>query len=210
MRAAGLLLALGWIAVAAGEPQPVRAKPPVCEDKLIANVTSDSLIDSEFFHSKEASYPWYVVQGDDGKLHSSLDTPLTKEDRIKKEHTSNCVSSHMGEHRMDFCEAEMDGGKLVLTIDGGLPAYASSLTITLDGNRYDCRFSASYPGPVTVLGWKITKKELRARSLERVPGKRWYAWISVEVDEECLENGKVTVQHHKIEGYLKPVIPKSK
>ncbi|QUE51986.1 hypothetical protein KBB96_03640 [Luteolibacter ambystomatis] len=202
------LLALGGMAC--GDPVLVQPKALVCVDKLVAKVARDPVLDSGFFRSKEYSYPWYVVQGEDGRLHSALDEPLTNEDRARKEHSSNCTSSHMGAHRMDFCDAVVKGGKLVLTIDGGLPAYASDLVITVDGENFNCRFSASYPGPVTVLGWTITKKEMRVRSLKATPGKRWYAWISVELDEECLENGKVSVLHHKIEGYLKPVVSKGK
>lgn len=189
---------------------PAATAMPSCEDKVPGRIQVDPDLKSTFFTSTKASYPWHVIENEDGSLSSTLGEALTAEDRRKIEHTSNCVSDHQGEHAMDFCEAVMEGGKLTLTIDGGLPAYASGLEVSIDGDRFTCGFSANYPGPPRrIEGWRIVRKELRVKKAKFEAGSRYFAWISVGLEEGTIEGGKVVWRPYKIEGFLKPVVRKA-
>ncbi|HSI65578.1 MAG TPA: hypothetical protein VLE43_20795, partial [Candidatus Saccharimonadia bacterium] len=147
-----------------------------------------------------------------GKLEDTMDGAISEEDLVRLEHTSACISTHQGEHSMPYCDATAtpDGG-VTLVIHGGMPAYASGITVTVDAeNHFTCAFQAVYPSPKPPLRWRITKKTLRAKSLKKEAGRRFYAWLSVEFDEVWTENGTEQKRSYKIEGHVKPVIQHAK
>lgn len=183
-----------------------------CMDKTVSEASVDRTLDTEFFHAKVSSYPFYVIEHDDGHLENTLGEKVTAEDAIKVEHTAKCISSHQGEHLMSFCEAKQFSGGLLLEMAGGLPAYASSLTLQIDKDKkLRCRFFATYPMtvPDEKLTWSITKKTFKMTSDKFDVGTRLLGWLSVEFDESCTIDGKVTTKSYKIEGYVKPIIQKS-
>jgi hypothetical protein len=163
-------------------------------------------MDSAFFRSYQASYPWYIIRNDDGTFENTLGEEVSEEDKIPIEHTSNCVSTHQGEHVMDFCDATYDAGTLRLEINGGLPAYASSLVIIVKGPEFFCRFRASYPLPASNCKWNILSKKLIFRDKNIEKGRRLYAWLSVQLEEISTYQGKTSAMRHKIEGYIKPIV----
>src|SRR4030042_6319141 len=85
-------------------------------DKLKARLAIDSTMDSAFFRSYKASYPWYISRNDDGTFESTIGDEVSVEDKILREHTANCVSTHQGKHSLDFCVATYDKGTLRLEI----------------------------------------------------------------------------------------------
>jgi hypothetical protein len=192
-------------------PEKPQANP--CVDEIIAKASVEPDLDSDFFRSKEGSYPFHIVEHDDGSLENTMGGKVSPKDAVKIKHTAKILSSHQGEHRMSYCHAEQVNGGLMLFVTGGLPAYASRLTLHIDAEKnLKCRFSAVYP--ITIPGekleWKITKKTFRMKSGEFKAATRLLGWLSVEFEETCTVDGKVTRQNHKIEGYVKPVIRKSK
>ncbi|MBN1847066.1 MAG: hypothetical protein JW932_00625 [Deltaproteobacteria bacterium] len=178
-----------------------------CDDSIVKEISIDKDLYSEFFDTSEASYPWYIIRNDDGTFESILDKEITQEDITPIEHTSNCVSTHQGEHIMHFCDAVLkESDHLELIIHGGLPAYASSLMIQIDQLEFKCFFMAVYPSPVFNLKWKILSKELKIKTKDFKKGDKLYGWLSVEFDETGTYQGKSTKEKYKIEGYLKPTI----
>jgi len=175
-------------------------------DKLKAGLAIDSTMDSAFFRSYKASYPWYIIRNDDGTFENTMGDEVSEEDKILREHTSNCVSTHQGKHIMDFSDATYDAGTLRLEIHGDMPAYASSLMITIKNSEFFCRFRASYPAPVSNCKWNILSKKLIFRDKDIEKGRRIYAWLSVEFEEISTYQGKTTTMKHKIEGYIKPIV----
>lgn len=175
-------------------------------DEVKAKITFDNKLHSEFFDSQETSYPWYIFKNDDEIFESALDREITKEDKIPIEHTSNCVSTHQGKHIMNFCDATYTLGVLQLEIYGGMPAYSSSLMITIKDSEFLCHLRAAYPAPVFNCKWNILSKELIFKSNDIKKGKRLYAWISVKFEETSTYQGETTTNKYKIEGYLKPVV----
>jgi len=175
-------------------------------DKLKARLAIDSTMDSAFFRSYKASYPWYIIRNDDGTFESAIGDEVSVEDKILREHTANCVSTHQGKHSMVFSDATYDAGTLRLEIHGGMPAYASSLMITIKDSEFFCRFRASYPAPVSNCKWNILSKKLIFRDKDIEKGRRIYAWLSVEFEEISTYQGKTTTMKHKIEGYIKPIV----
>ena len=102
-----------------------------CKDTIYSKIIIQSNLNSPFFDSKSSSYPWYIVQLEDGGFENTFGEEIDKEDTIKIEHTANCLSTHQGKHEMNFCHAKLTGDTLILEIYGGLPAYASSLLIEI-------------------------------------------------------------------------------
>ena len=176
------------------------------KDSLEGKITIDNNLHSEFFDSHETSYPWYILKNDDGKFESAMGLAITEEDKVPVEHTSNCVSTHRGNHKMDFCHAKLGSDNLQLEVYGGLPAYASSLMIQIKDSKFSCFFRATYPFPVKDLKWKILSKELIIKNKNFKKGERLYARISVEFEETSIYQGKKIKGVYKIEGYVKPII----
>lgn len=180
-----------------------------CEDSLVANVTVIPQLDARFFHQSRSSYQPWIVEHEDGHLEDTADGVIDAEDLLKLEHTANVVSTHQGEHQVEFCEATVTTDGAVLTFAGGMPAYASSLTVELDAKRnFKCSFAATYPGPTNSLRWKITKKELQLQSSELTGGTRLHGWLSVSFDEIDTVTG--VSKSYKMEGYFKPVLQHKK
>jgi hypothetical protein len=192
--------------------EPVVATNLDCVDQIVSVAIVDPTLDSDFFRAKDGSYPFYIVEHEDGHLENTLGGEVSKEEATKIEHTAKCVSSHQGEHLMSFCDAQqLDGGGLLLEVAGGLPAYASALTLQIGKDKsLKCMFYARYPmfTPGEKLTWKITKKTFKMTSDSFKAGERLLGWLSVEFEETCTIDGKVTSKSHKIEGYVKPVIRK--
>ena len=177
-----------------------------CEDSQKAKVTVDASLESEFFTVSKKSYRWYIVEHD-GKLEDTLDGTVDAEDRIQIEQTANCISDHQGKHLMSFCDASIVDGSVTLTITGGLPAYASSLTLKITEDlSVICSFEASYPAPTPGLAWRIKRKVVRIRDRNPTEGKRLHGWLSVEFEEGSEMDGKIVWAPYKIEGYIKPIV----
>ncbi len=175
-----------------------------CDDGISASASISDSLDSPFFHESKSSLNWWMVEGGDGKLEDTLDGEIGPDDLVRIEHTANCTSTHQGEHLMEFGDAVRDGDRLRLSLHGGMPAYASSLSLTIDPSLvFRCDFSSGDPVRTGRLQWKITKKELQLRSRNLEPGQRLYGWISVTFEET---DGAGERRTYKIEGYIKPVI----
>lgn len=185
---------------------------PNCDDPITAVAIVEPTLDSAFFRSKEGSYPFHIIEHDDGHLENTLGGKVRAEDAVKIQHTAKCVSSHQGEHLMSFCSAESFEGGLLLKVTGGLPAYASSLTVRIGKDKdLKCGFVATYPMriPGEKLTWKITRKTFKMTSDHFKAGVRLLGWLSVEFEETCTIGDKTTSRSHKIEGYVKPEIRKA-
>jgi hypothetical protein len=183
----------GYIAPAAEPSKPVSvAASGETEDKIVATATMDPKLDTPFFHKIETSFPWHVVVHEDGSLEDTTDGSIDADDLRRIEHTAHCISSHQGEHIMEFSDASARNGgvKLIISIDASL--------------RYECTFQARYPSATPTLNWKISKKELRLKSDKMKPGSRLCGWISVEFEET--DSATAAARTHKIEGHFKPVI----
>ncbi|WP_395752151.1 hypothetical protein [Prosthecobacter sp.] len=193
---------------------PTAAKAPSqdlgCIDDVKASAVIDASLDSDLFRSKQASYPWYIVEHDDGHLEDTMNGGHPDRKAVRKiEHTSNCVSNHQGEHVMNFCDATlMRGGGVELAIYGGLPAYGSGLTVKIDAKKqFTCDFKFISMAPIEgTIQWNITRKALRLKKDGFKAGERLFGWLSVEFEGVLTVDGKETPQSYKIEGYIKPVI----
>lgn len=203
-----LILSLSGLAAELATPP----KPDLdCVDQIASIAIVVLSLDSNFFRSKDGSYPFPIIEHEDGHLENTLGDEISPEEAIKTEHTAKCLSNHQGEHLMSFCDAEQFEGGLLLKVTGGLPAYASSLTLRIDKDKnLKCRFAAVYPMsvPGEKLTWTITKKTFKMKSDNFSAGVRLLGWLSVEFEETCLIDGKTTSKSRKIEGYVKPVIQK--
>lgn len=189
--------------------EKISADKSECVDQIVSKVIVDPALDSEFFRAKDSSYPFHIIEHEDGHLENTLGGEVSKEDVIKIEHTANCMSTHQGEHLMSFCDAQLIDEGLLLEITGGLSAYTSSLTLSIDKNKnIECRFDASYPMniPGEQLTWKITKKTFKMKNDNTKEGDRLLGWLSVEFDEISTKEGIINSKSFKIEGFVKPVI----
>jgi hypothetical protein len=178
--------------------------PGKCGDSIIATARIDPKLESRLFKTTETRYSWHIIT-EDGSLSDTIDHRVDAQDLSRIEITARCTSSHQGPHLMEFCEAVATADGVKLEISGGLPAYASTLSVMIDPNRrFTCAFGAVYPAPTNPLRWVITKKSLRLKSAHLAPGSRLHGWISVEFEEIDQVSGGT--RSYKIEGYFKPVI----
>jgi biopolymer transport protein ExbD len=176
-----------------------------CEDKLVAEAVLDRTLSSEFFGKTETRRQPWIVEHPDGSLEDATDGEVDADDFLLVERTSNCYSTHQGEHAMDFCDAVKSADGLKLEFSGGLPAYFGFLTVRVDAKRqFTCEFKADYPSSPTPHRWVVKKKAMKLKDVIGEPGSRIRGWISVEFDEIDVNSG--AVQSYKIEGYFKPVI----
>jgi hypothetical protein len=177
----------------------------ICDDSLVAVATVYPEMNAKFFKTTKTSYQPMIVEDDNGHLEDTVDGTIDAEDLLRIEHTASCHSSHQGEHLMEFCDAVATADGVKLHLWGGVPAYSSSLSVTIDAaRRFTCAFQAIYPSPTNSLSWKIKKKSMRLKSKILDPGSRVHGWISVEFDEIDKIHGVTGT--YKIEGYFKPVI----
>ncbi len=186
---------------------------PIAVEKTVQNVCEDSIagvaavqpkLDCAFFKTVTTSRPWHIVEHD-GSIENTAGDGISAEDLLLIELTANCTSSHQGEHLMEFCDAVATNDGVRLVISGGMPAYASDMTVTIDAKlNFKCTFSAVYPDYSGPLQWKVTKKTLKLKSAKLDPGTRIYGWISVEFEER--DNAAQKPRTFKIEGYFKPFI----
>ena len=210
--AAGICITLLGGGVAA---QPEGAVPPQVvpadsekQDDIVASAIIDSKLKTLFFRKTKTSFPWHVLEGEDGSVENTLGGVIHADDLLRIEKTANCVSTHQGEHVMDLSSAISGKDGVKLTIFGGMPAYASTLEVHIAPTlRFNVAFGAAYPAPTGALRWKIKRKELRLQSATMKPGSRLRGWISVEFEEGENVKGTYKVQGiYKISGYFKPVI----
>jgi hypothetical protein len=217
MKSTILLLGLfALVTPASAETPPRDAKPalrsaqspvvaPTDEDPIVSKATVLSKLDTPFFHTTKTSYHWWIVEHESGKLEDTTDGSIEAEDLVRIEHTANCVSSHQGEHVMRFCEAVATADGVLLEFSGGMPAYASTLKITIGPTlHYKCSFEATYPAPINPLQWKVTGKELKLKRAEFAGGARVFGWLSVSFEE--IDSVTKITKGYKIEGYFKPVL----
>ncbi len=177
-----------------------------CDDGVAATATIVPKMDSPLFHETKTSLNEWIVESESGVLEDTTDGEIGPGDLVRIEHTASCTSTHQGEHLMEFCDAVRDGEGIRLSLGGGMPAYASSLTISIEASlAFRCDFSAAYPAQTPPLRWKITKKELRLRGRDFTPGHRVFGWISVTFEEREVVEG-AQPKTYKIEGYIKPFI----
>jgi hypothetical protein len=176
-----------------------------CDDSIVSLATVVPDMDCKFFRTTETSYHAMIVEDESGHLEDTVDGRIDADDLLRIEHTAHCISSHQGEHLMNFCDAVTTTDGIKLHIWGGIPAYASSLSVTIDADRhFNCDFEAIYPAPTNSLSWKIKKKSMQLKSQALVPGSRIHGWISVIFDEIDEVHGVTGT--FKIEGHFKPVI----
>lgn len=176
-----------------------------CEDNVFGVAAIDPKLESPFFKTTKTSYHWEIVEDDDGNLENTFGGQISAEDLLRIEHTANCTSSHQGEHAMEFCDAVATADGVNLTISGGMPAYASNISVAINSKlEFKCCFSAVYPGPAGPLNWRVTKKAMKLKSADLKSGKRLRGWISVEFEE--MDDFSKETHAYKIEGYIKPVI----
>lgn len=177
-----------------------------CDDSVAAKATIVSKLDSPLFHEMKTSLNWWIVESESGAVEDTTNGEIGPADLVRNEHTASCTSTHQGEHLMEFCDAVRDGESIRLSLSGGMPAYASSLSVSIEKSlAFRCDFSATCPALTPPLRWKITKKELRLRSRDMAPGHRVFGWISVTFEETEAVKG-AQPKTYKIEGFIKPVI----
>lgn len=194
------------IGILCGADSPVAVKDGnknVCVDSIAGVAEIVPKLDCEFFKTTKTSRPWHIVEHE-GRLENTMGG-IAAEDLLLIELTAHCTSTHQGEHLMQLCDAVKTKDGVKLEISGGMPAYASGISVTIDAKlNFICDFSAVYPDYSGPLQWKITKKTLKLKSDKIEVGSRIYGWVSVEFEER--DNAAQKPRTYKIEGYFKPFI----
>jgi hypothetical protein len=177
----------------------------VCEDSIPSVATVKANLDCKFFKTTKFTHPWWIAVDADGNLEKTLGDRIEAEDLQQVELTAQCTSTHQGKHLMEYCSAVATADGVILVLEGGMPAYASSMTVTIDAKlHFTCSFEATYPAPTNPLRWRVTSKELSLKSTRLTPGTRMRAYVAVEFEE--IDTTTKETHSYKIQGYLKPII----
>jgi hypothetical protein len=127
--------------------QLIASDPPAksaCNDGVAATATIVPKLDSPLFHEAKTSLNWWIVESESGAVEDTTDGEIGPADLVRIEQTASCTSTHQGEHLMEFCDAVRDGEGIRLSLSGGMPAYASSLSVSIEASlAFHCHFSAT-------------------------------------------------------------------
>lgn len=201
-----LLSALLTCTALHAEPSPAPAAPDKAkQDALTATAILLPKLDAPLFHTTKTLRPWWIVQHDDGTIEDTMDGIITEEDLVFIEQNAQCTSNYQGAHVMNLCQATAKDHTVEISLSGGMPAYASGITLTL-GEKLDftCTVDAPQVAHQPNLAWVITKKELKLKSNALKPGTRLHGWVSIAFDE--IDTATKQKHSYKIEGYFKPII----
>jgi len=203
-------LIAGGPAVAQSVEMPaIPAAASQVRDHLVAKAVIAPRMATPFFRKLVTSFPEHIIEKEDGSLENTQG-PIHADDIVRIEKTADCISTHQGEHRTEFARAIAGKDGVELTLFGGMPAYASQLTVRIAPTlQFNVAFNATYPAPTSELHWTITKKELRLKSSSLTPGSRLRGWILVEFAEferSEPDGAEKNRRNYRISGYFKPVI----
>jgi len=119
-----------------GQPTQIRTK-----------VRYDSKISGSFFAAAKWSYPWWIVQHEDGHIENTMGGTTDKKELPKLKHTAKCFTYHQGEHWIRFCKATLNAdGALELFIHDESASYWDNLRILVKGGEFTSQYWTSYPG----------------------------------------------------------------
>jgi hypothetical protein len=105
-------------------------------------VIDKNFADTLTFTSKW-DYPWYIVHDEQGHFENTLGDSITQADTIRLYHSANCITNHQGEHLIRYCRATIHNDTILLFFIPELPAYASSLSVTIINDSFYCDFQAT-------------------------------------------------------------------
>jgi hypothetical protein len=186
--------------------------PSVSTKHIISPVTIDpNFVDTLTFNSKW-EYPWYIVVDDEGHFETALGDSINKSDTIHLYHTANCVTNHQGEHSIRYCDGKFVNDSVKLIFLPELPAYASSLCITIKNNNFWCDFSAVYPQYIQgeKLSWTINTQKLIMDTASYNPGDTIKGYIEVNFTEtSTIPNKKPNSRDFYFKGFFKTQLTKN-
>jgi hypothetical protein len=114
----------------------------------IKQMISPAMIDTNFVDTltfnEKWDYPWYIVY-ENGVFENTFGETIEKSDTAHLFYTANCWTNHQGEHQIRYCQARYFNDTITLFFMPELPAYASSLTVSIVKNDFWCDFTAVYP-----------------------------------------------------------------
>lgn len=139
-----------------------------CAQSAKGHVIRSELIPKDGFpFSREWAYPWYVSRREDGSFEHAMGEVITAEDTAHLYYTAGCETNVQGAYPIRYCYARYDKDTLKLVFEDGMPAYASSFEVAVQGDSFTVRPHLVYPSPGTVRMEKITQQQLTLNSNNR-------------------------------------------
>jgi hypothetical protein len=151
---------------------------------LLSRVIVDTKFKDTLTFDKKWDYPWYIVVDDGGNMENAIGDKITSDDTVHLYHTANCWTNHQGVHHVRYSDALLFGDTLKLIFQAELPAYASGVIISINGNSFSSSFSAAYPArSKNKPAWYITKQKLVLDKDSYIPGETVRGYVNVEFIE---------------------------
>lgn len=117
-----------------------------------------------FPFSREWAYPWYVNRRENGSFEHAMGETITAEDTAHLYYTAGCETNVQGVYPIHYCYARYEKDTLKLVFEDGMPAYASSFEVAVQGDSFAVRPHLVYPSPGTVQIEKVTQQQLTLNS----------------------------------------------
>ena len=94
--------------------------------------------------SNEWSYPWWVVNHYDGYVETIEGDKIAENDSMHLKHTANCITNQQYEHKIRFCEAELDNNTMILYIHDFTASTNDNLKIKITNRLFQCQYWTTY------------------------------------------------------------------
>lgn len=163
----------------AQEPQgqPEQIKTPIEYNQHLTN---------PFFQKKKFTYPWWIIENDDGSIEDTRGEITNKKDAPRLLLTADCRTNHQGDHKIRFSNAKLlpDNFIEILVYEETASTY-DNLKITIKDGTFSCQYWTVYPGNRFDEGliW-TTKKQKLVLNKEHYQAKDL---IKGSIDFECVE-----------------------
>lgn len=126
-------------------------------------MTYDSKVSDPFFASAKWSYPWWIIEHEDGQIEKTMGEPDDDKELPKLKLTAKCFTAHQGEHWIKFCDAKLTtDGSLELFIHDVSASYLDNLRMVVKDGQFTSQYWTIYPGDKGDEGliWTTTRQSL--------------------------------------------------
>lgn len=172
--------------------------------RRVSAVTVDKNFKDTFTFNNKWDYPWNIVVDDHGNMENTLGGTLMEADTVHLYHTANCWTNHQGRHAIRYCVAFLHKDTIKLNFPAELPAYASELSVSINGSQFWSNFSATYPAPPKNLSWVITRQKLVLNKNSYLTGDIVKGYLEIEfIETQSTGNEKSSGRKYYYKGYFK-------
>ena len=155
------------------------------------------------------SYPWYVVEYEEGKFENTLGDSITAQDTIHQIHNSKCFTYVLKNDKMEpeprsrlpICEALWRNDTLLIGIFDFSASNSEAVEIAVKGDRFLMAYQVNYVVPYKKIEFETLSRRLVLNQSAFEKGRILKGEIHLEIKETIFsESGKKSSSNKLIEG----------